>query len=47
MTMLHEELTRTIIEACFEVANELGHGFLESDYVKALIIVFRQKGTAG
>lgn len=30
MTMVLEELTSKILEACFEVANELGHGFLES-----------------
>ena len=42
--MMLEELTRRILEACFEVANELGYGFLESVYVKALIIVLREKG---
>jgi GxxExxY protein len=42
--MMLEELTGTILEACFEVANELGHGFLESIYAKALGIVLRQKG---
>ncbi len=44
MTLLMEELTGKILEACFEVANELGHGFLESVYVKALIVALRQKG---
>ena len=44
MTMILEELTGKILEACFEVANELGHGFVESVYVKALIIALRQKG---
>jgi GxxExxY protein len=44
MTMVLEELTGKILEGCFEVANELGHGFLESVYVKALIMVLRQKG---
>ena len=44
MTMVLEELTGKILEACFEVANELGHGFLESVYVKALILALRQKG---
>ncbi|PYV85394.1 MAG: GxxExxY protein [Acidobacteria bacterium] len=42
--MILEELTGKILEACFEVANELGHGFVESVYVKALIIALRQKG---
>src|SRR6185436_2228267 len=44
MTMVLEELTAKILEACFEVANELGHGFLESVYLKALIVALRQKG---
>ena len=43
-TMLLEELTGKILEACFEVANELGHGFLENVYGKALIVVLKQKG---
>jgi len=30
--MLHEKLTEKILEACFEVSNELGAGFLESVY---------------
>lgn len=46
MTMVLEELTAKILEACFEVANELGHGFLESVYVKALIVALSQKGLA-
>ena len=42
--MLHQELTGKILEACFEVSNELGSGFLESVYEKALLIALRQKG---
>jgi len=42
--MQHEELTKTIIGACFEVSNELGSGFLEAVYEKALIIVLKNKG---
>jgi GxxExxY protein len=42
--MLHESLTQRILEAAFEVSNELGAGFLESVYQKALLIVLRQKG---
>lgn len=34
--MLHAELTGKILEACFEVSNELGVGFIESVYEKAL-----------
>jgi GxxExxY protein len=42
--MLHEELSHRILQACFEVSNELGIGFLESVYEKALLIALRQKG---
>ncbi len=38
------ELTEKIIKACYEVANELGSGFLESVYLNALLIVLRQIG---
>ena len=42
--MIHEAITHTILEACFEVANELGSGFLESVYERALLIALRSKG---
>ena len=42
--MLHEDLTEKILSACFEVSNELGSGFLESVYEKALLIALREKG---
>ncbi len=42
--MLHQELTHKILEACFEVINELGAGFLESVYQNALMIALRDKG---
>jgi GxxExxY protein len=41
---LHEELTGTIIGACFEVAKELGRGFLESVYQHALAVSVRERG---
>ncbi len=41
--MLHEELTEKILEACFEVSNELGTGFVESVYQKATLIAVREK----
>ena len=44
MALLHEDLTETILKACFEVSNELGAGFLESVYEKALLIALRQQG---
>jgi GxxExxY protein len=42
--LLHEELTDKVLSACFEVARELGAGFLESVYEKALMVALRQKG---
>ena len=44
--MDHRELTYEIIAACLEVANELGHGFLESVYERALLIVLADRGLA-
>jgi GxxExxY protein len=44
MALVHEELTAAILECCFEVGRELGCGFLESVYEKALLIALRQKG---
>lgn len=40
----HEGLTKTVIGCAFEVINELGSGFLESVYEKALLLALRQKG---
>jgi GxxExxY protein len=42
--LVFEELTSKIIGGCFEVINELGAGFLESVYEKALLINLREKG---
>lgn len=42
--MLYENLTGEILEACFEVSNELGIGFVESVYEKALVVALQQKG---
>ena len=44
--MKHPEQTGKIIEACFEVHNELGIGFLEKVYEGALVIALRDKGLA-
>ena len=41
---LHSELTRTIIQCCFEVIQELGSGFLENVYKNALLVAMKQKG---
>ncbi len=40
--MIHEELTEKILKACFDVSNELGCGFLESVYEKALLIALTE-----
>ncbi len=40
----HKDLTETIIGVFFEVYNELGHGFLESVYEKALEVALTAKG---
>lgn len=39
-----EAVTGAVIGCAFEVLNELGSGFLESVYEKALAIALRQKG---
>jgi GxxExxY protein len=41
---LYEEVTARALEACFEVSKELGAGFLESVYERALLIALHQKG---
>jgi len=42
--VIHEELTRKILGACFEVSNELGCGFVESVYERALLIALADAG---
>lgn len=42
--MLYEDLTGKILESCFEVSKELGCGFIESVYEKALLVALKQKG---
>lgn len=39
-----DELTGQVIGACFEVSNELGIGFVESVYEKALLVALAQRG---
>ena len=41
---MHNELTSLILEASFEVIKELGSGFLESVYEKAMMVALKQKG---
>ena len=40
----HEAITKSVIGCAFEVINELGAGFLESVYEKALLLALGQKG---
>lgn len=40
----HEAITRSVLGCAFEVINELGAGFVESVYEKALLLALRQKG---
>ena len=42
--LLHEELTRKIIGCAFEVINELGSGFLESVYERAMRVALSDAG---
>ena len=42
--LVHAKLTRSIIGCAFEVINELGHGFLESVYEKAMIVSLSDAG---
>jgi GxxExxY protein len=42
--MLHAQLTSIILKACFEVANELGIGFLENVYKNALVLALEETG---
>ena len=42
----HQELTRAIIASFYDVYNELGHGFLESIYERAITIALRTHGIA-
>ncbi len=44
MELIDKELTEKIIGICFEVSNELGAGFLENVYLKALIIALTASG---
>lgn len=42
--MKYEGLTKKILQACFEVSNELGSGFLESVYEKSLFLALESLG---
>lgn len=42
--LLNEGLTSKILKCCFDVSNELGAGFLESVYERALLVALSQAG---
>ena len=42
--LLHEDLTREILSAFYEVYNTLGYGFLESVYARALFSELTRRG---
>jgi len=42
--MKDKQLTGRILAACFDVSNELGHGFVESVYQRALMIALKDRG---
>ena len=44
MTLNHKTLTGQILDASFEVSNELGVGFVESVYEQSLLIALKGKG---
>jgi len=44
MALLHENLTGQIIKAFYDVCNELGYGFLEKVYEKALALELESMG---
>jgi GxxExxY protein len=44
LALVHGELTRHIIGAFFEVYNELGYGFVESVYQRALPLALAARG---
>jgi hypothetical protein len=46
MALIHEELTKQIIGAFFTVYNELGYGFAESVYKRALVVELHERGIA-
>ncbi len=42
--LLHKELTEAILNAFYEVYNELGYGFLEKVYQNALFFELKERG---
>jgi len=44
MALLHEDITSGIINAFYDVYNELGYGFAEKVYENAMVIELRSRG---
>jgi len=44
--MLHSDVTGNILRAYYNVYNELGFGFLEKNYERAMLIELRKMGVA-
>lgn len=44
MPLLHEGLTKRVIEVFYDVYAELGHGFLEKVYQSAMVIALTEAG---
>ena len=42
--MLHEDITGPLLAAFYEVHHDLGHGFLESVYERAMIVALSSRG---
>lgn len=42
--LLHKELTDEILNAFYEVYNELGYGFLEKEYQNVLFLNYAKEG---
>ena len=45
-SLKHGDISEAVIGCAFEVINELGSGFLESVYEKAMILALRERGLA-
>lgn len=45
--LLHEQLTKKIIEAYYAVYNRLGYGFLEKVYENAMVYELKRRGLTG
>lgn len=42
--LVHADITGQVVRAFFDVYNELGFGFLENVYKRALVVLLRERG---